>query len=161
VKFKLLPEPPDSVATVAEIHSAVPLVPDGESSCCARLIARTDLGSRDAAKTWLTFLRALELVEETEGQYRRLPHEVDPARLRRSFRDRVYLVEDVLTVLDAAEDPLGAAAVFERLSAAVPEWERHRHEDAGDVWRDRVRRLLEWATVLGLAERAEDGYVTA
>ncbi|PSQ34664.1 hypothetical protein BRD11_03500, partial [Halobacteriales archaeon SW_12_69_24] len=57
------------------------------------------------------------------------------------------------------DDPLGAGEVFERVSDRVPQWERHRHEDVADVWRQRVRRLLEWAVVLGLAERAEDGYV--
>ena len=159
MKFKVLPEPAASIEVIAEMQAAVPLVPDGEESCCARLIRRTDLASQDAAKEWLTFLRALELVEETAGQYRRLPHEADPDRLRASFRDRVYLAEDVLGVVSAADDPLGAGEVFERVSDRVPQWERHRHEDVADVWRQRVRRLLEWAVVLGLAERAEDGYV--
>ena len=159
MKFKVLPEPAASIEAIAEMQAAVPLVPDGEESCCARLIRRTDLASQDAAKEWLTFLRALELVEETAGQYRRLPHEADPDRLRASFRNRVYLAEDVLGVVSAADDPLGAGEVFERVSDRVPQWERHRHEDVADVWRERVRRLLEWAVVVGLAERAEDGYV--
>ena len=161
MKFKVLPEPAASIEAIAEMQAAVPLVLDGEESCCARLIRRTDLASQDAAKEWLSFLRALELVEETAGQYRRLPHEADPDRLRASFRDRVYLAEDVLGVVSAADDPLDAGEVFERVSDRVPQWERHRHEDVADVWRQRVRRLLEWAVVLGLAERAEDGYVAA
>jgi hypothetical protein len=161
VKFKVLPEPPDSVDAVAAKQAAVPLVPDGESSCCARLLDRTDVASQDAAKEWLTVLRALELVEETEGRYRRLPHETDPERLRAAFLDRVYLAEDVLDVLSSADDPLGVEAVFSRVSDRVPRWERHRHEDAADVWRERVHRLLEWAVVLDLLERAEAGYVAA
>ena len=161
MKFKVLPPPADSLETVGEVQAAVPLVPDGEESCCARLLRRTDVASRDAAKEWLTFLRALELVEETAGQYRRLPHEADPDRVRASFRDRVYLAEDVLSVVSAADDPLGTGEVFARVSDRVPQWERHRHEDAADIWRERVRRLLEWAVTLGLLERAEEGYVAA
>ena len=161
MKFKVLPPPADSLETVGEVQAAVPLVPDGEESCCARLLRRTDVASRDTAKEWLSFLRALELVEETAGQYRRLPQEADPDRMRASFRDRVYLAEDVLGVVSAADDPLGAGEVFERVSDRVPQWERHRHEDAADVWRERVRRLLEWAVTLGLLERAEAGYLAA
>ncbi len=159
MRFKVLPEPADAIEDVAAMQAAVPLVPDGETSCCARLMRRTDVASQDAAKEWLTFLRALELVEESEGEYRRLPHEADPERLRASFRERVYLAEAALSVLAEADDPVGVDAVFDRLSDRVPQWERHRHEDAADVWRERVRRLLEWAVVLGLADRVEDGYV--
>jgi hypothetical protein len=159
VKFKVLPEPAGSVDAVAEMQAAVPLVPDGETSCCARLVRRTHLGAQDDAKEWLTFLRALELVEETEGEYRRLPHEADPERLRRSFRERVYLAEDVLATLAAADEPLGVDAVFGRLEDRVPQWERLRHTDERGVWRERVRRILEWAVVLGLADRAGGGYV--
>ena len=73
----------------------------------------------------------------------------------------MYLAEDVLGVVSAADDPLGAGAVYIRVSERVPQWERHRHEDAADVWRERIRRVLEWAVVLGLLERAEAGYVAA
>ena len=161
MKFKILPEPAASVDAVAEMQAAVPLVPDDETSCCARLVRRTDLGAQDDAKEWLTFLRALELVEETEGEYRRLPHEADPERLRAAFRERVYLAEDVLATLAAADGPLGVDAVFERLEDRVPQWERLRHTDETGVWRERLRRVLEWAVVLGLAERADGGYVAA
>ena len=158
MKFKVLPEPA-SVGTVAEIQAAVPLVPDREVSCCARLVDRTDVGARDAAVEWLTFLRALELVEEVDGRYRRLPHEADPGRLRRSFRERVYLADDALAVLAAADGPVGVEAVFERLADRIPRWEQLRRVDDDGVWRERLRRTLEWAVVLGLAERADDGYV--
>lgn len=161
MKFKVLPEPAASVEAIAEMQAAVPLVPDGETTCCARLIRRTDVAAQDAAKEWLTFLRALELVEETEGEYRRLPHEADPGRLRESFRDRVYLAEEALAVLAAADGPLEVDVVFDRLADRVPQWERHRHTDEAEVWHERVRRLLEWAVVLDLAERAEGGYVAA
>lgn len=161
MKFKVLPEPADSIETIAAMQAAVPLVPDGESSCCARLIRRTDVASQDAAKEWLTFLRALELVEETGGEYRRLPHDADPDRLREAFRERIYLAEEALAVLAAADEPVEASTVFDRLADRVPQWERHRHEDAAAVWRERLRRLLEWAVVLDLADRTADGYVPA
>ena len=159
MRFKILPRPADSPDAVGEMQAAVPLVPDGETSCCTRLMDRTDVGSQDRAREWLTFLRALELVEETEGRYRRLPHEADPERLREAFRDRVYLADDVLSVLSAADGPVGVDAVYERLDDRVPRWERLRRTDADGVWRERVRRVLEWAVLLGLAERADGGYV--
>ena len=83
----------------------------------------------------------------------------DPERLREAFRDRVYLADDVLSVLSAADGPVGVDAVYERLDDRVPRWERLRRTDADGVWRERVRRVLEWAVLLGLAERADGGYV--
>jgi len=159
VRFKILPEPADSLEAVEETQAAVPLVPDSETSCCARLMDRTKVGSQDRAKEWLTFLRALELVEETEGRYRRLPREADPERLRTAFRERVYLADGVLAVLADADGPVGVDAAYERLDDRVPRWEQLRRTDADGVWRERVRRVLEWAVLLGLAERAEGGYV--
>ena len=159
MRFKVLPDPADSPSAVEEMQAAVPLVPDGETSCCARLMDRTDVASRDRAKEWLTFLRALELVEETEGRYRRLPHEADPDGLRRAFRERVYLADEVLSTLEAAGGPVGVEAAYERLDDRMPRWEQYRHTDAAEVRRERLRRVLEWAVVLGLAKRAEGGYV--
>ena len=50
MRFKILPEPADSPKAVEEMQAAVPLVPDGETSCCARLMDRTEVGSQDRAK---------------------------------------------------------------------------------------------------------------
>ena len=162
MKFKVLPEPAPDVDRVAEMQEAVPLVPDEETSCCARLMKRTGVPSQDRAKEWLTFLRALELVEEEGGQYRRLPHAADPEDLRESFLERVYLAEDVLDLLADAEEPLDSDAVFERVRDRLPQWERLRHTDPTSVWRERVYRILEWAVALDLAERTDgEGYVAA
>ncbi|WP_336133356.1 hypothetical protein [Natronomonas amylolytica] len=161
MKFKVLPEPVESVETVAEIQAAVPLVPDEETSCCARVIQRTDVGSQDSAKEWLTFLRALRLVEEDDGKYHRLQRDANPGDLRAAFLERIYLAEDVVNLLDAADDPLDLDAVFDRLTDRLPQWERLRHTDPEAVWRERVYRILEWAVVFGLAERADSGYVAA
>ncbi|QLD90867.1 hypothetical protein HWV07_18185 [Natronomonas salina] len=162
MKFKVLPEPAADVERVAEMQAAVPLVPDEETSCCARLMKRRGVPSQDRAKEWLTFLRALRLVEEDGGQYRRLPHAADPEELREAFRERVYLAEDVLALLADADGPQSSEAVFERVRDRLPQWEQHRHTDADEVWRERVDRLLEWAVTFGLASRTDDGaYVEA
>lgn len=160
MKFKVLPEPAPSVDRIAEIQQAVPLVPDGETSCCVRVMERAGVPSQDRAKEWLTFLRALELVEETDGKYRRLSREPDPETLRAAFLDRVYLAESVITTLAASEDPLDTDAVFERLRERLPQWERLRHTDPDAVWRERIRRILEWACTFRLAERTDGAYTT-
>jgi hypothetical protein len=161
VKFKVLPEPVDSVETVAEMQAAVPLVPDEETSCCARLMQRTDVSAQDRAKEWLTFLRALRLVEEDDGKYHRLQREADSEELREAFLERIYLAEDVVELLEGADEPLDLDAVFEQLTDRLPQWERLRHTDPEAVWRERVYRILEWAVVFEFAERADGGYVAA
>jgi len=161
MKFKVVPEPAPSIDRIAEVQRAVPLVPDGETSCCVRVMEQAGVPSQDRAKEWLTFLRALELVDETDGEYRRLPREVDPEALRSAFLQRVYLAEEVVATLDAAEEPLAAETVFERLADRLPQWERLRHTDPESVWRERVNRLLEWACTFGLAERVDGAYAGA
>lgn len=161
MKFKVLPDPVESVEAVAEMQAAVPLVPDEETSCCARVMQRTDVASQDRAKEWLTFLRALRLVEEEGGKYYRLQRDADPENLREAFLERVYLAEDVVDLLDVAEEPLDLDSVFEQLTDRLPQWERLRHTDPEAVWRERVYRVLEWAVVFELAERADGGYVAA
>jgi hypothetical protein len=161
VKFKVLPVPVESVEAVVDMQAAVPLVPDEETSCCARLMQRTDVSAQDRAKEWLTFLRALRLVEEDGGKYHRLQREADSDALRQAFLERIYLAEDVTELLKAADEPLDLDAVFERLTDRLPQWEQLRHTDPEAVWRERVYRILEWAVTFGFAERADGGYVAA
>ena len=158
MKFKVVPEPPDSLETVAAIHAAVSLVPDEEVSCCARLMQRTTVDSQDRAKEWLTFLRALGLAEEVDGKYRRVQRDIDPGELREAFRERVYLADEVLSVVDLVDDSLDSRAVFERVQTRVTQWERLRHTDPETVWHERVRRLLDWAVLLELLVLDDDGY---
>ncbi len=158
MKFKVLPEPPHDIAAVTSIHRGVPLVPDSEVSCCARLLQRTDIARQDDAKEWLTFLRALELVEKEAGQYQRRQTPVDAATLQEPFLDNIYLAAEALAVVEAAETPLPATDVFTRLSDSLPTWDQHRYHDPESVWRDRVRRILEWEVILGLLDRTADGY---
>ncbi|WP_136601063.1 hypothetical protein [Salinigranum halophilum] len=157
-RFKLVPEPPERVEAVAEAQRAVPLVPGTEDDCCARLMRRLEFPSRDVARTWLTFLRALELAEERETGFVRRSQEPTPAHLRSAFLDRVYGAREVRDALTA--EPRDADAVFARFEACVPVWEHHKDPSGWrETWRERVGFILDWLVLLGLAERRAEGYV--
>jgi hypothetical protein len=158
-RFKLVPPPPESLDAVATAQRAVPLVPDSEDDCCARLMRRCDLPSRDVARTWLTFLRALELVEETEDGFRRL--QTDPTRdhLREVVPRRVFGAAELLDALATSDGPLDVDALFERFRDRVPTWEHHKEPARWErLWRERVETICEWLVLLGLAESTPDGY---
>ena len=159
MRFKPVPPAPDSLDAVDAARRAVPLVPDSEDDCCARLRRRRDLPSRDAAQTWLAFLRALELVEVTDGGFRRRRSAPAPDRLRESFVDRAFGARELVAAMDSAADPLGVDEAFDALRERVPAWERNRSTAWEADWRDRTERLLEWSVLLGLAERRDGGYV--
>ncbi len=160
-RFKPVPPAPDDLAAVAAAREAVPLVPGTEIDCCGRIQSALGLAARDDARTWLTFLRALGLVRETDAGFVRVREgdAGDGDALAAAFRERVFGAREVLAALDDADGPLSADGAFERVRGMVPEWERRR-DPAGweDRWRERVRRLLAWAALLGLAERIDGGY---
>jgi hypothetical protein len=159
VRFKLLPEPPESLDFVADAQRAVPLVPGSEDDCCARLMRRVGFPARDVSRTWLTFLRALELARETDSGFVREQREPTPEHLRDAFRRRVYGAREVLDSLDP-DEPREVDEVFAAFEERVPEWETHRAaEDWRDVWRERIERILGWAVLLGLAAERDNGYV--
>jgi hypothetical protein len=159
-RFKLVPPAPASLDAIAEAQRAVPLVPGSEDDCCARLMRRLDLPSRDVARTWLTFLRALDLAAERESGFVRLSRDPTTDHLREAFLDRVYGAREVRGVLDAR--PLDADAVFERFEERVPTWEHHKDPSGWrETWRERVGRLLDWLVLLDLAAPVDDGYVVA
>lgn len=180
MRFKIVPEPPieggaerdaderdgesepsvESVVDALERATrAVPLVPATEEECCARLLDRLGLAAHDAAREWLAFLRALGLVVETESGFRRHREDWDPAELAVAFRECVYGVQEVLGLLNEAEEPLSADAVAERFGEHVPQWERFRYPDPGEIWGERVSRILDWAVWFGLAKRTSEGYL--
>lgn len=168
MRLKPVPEPPadlddDRTAfdAVAAAQSAVPLVPGSENDCCARLMRREGYGSRDVARSWLTFLRALELAEETDAGFKRTDRDPTPENVRESFRERVFGARETLAVLQGAAEPLTAETVFERLRETVPGWERHRRSSWVDHWAARTERLLDWLVLLDLADRADGGYTAA
>ncbi len=154
---KPVPPAPDSLDRLHEVRAAVSLTPDPETTCCVRLVDRADVPARDEARTWLTFLRALALVEETERGYARTRDDPDPETLRDRYLDGVYGARELSAVLEA-EGPLDADAAFERFREHVPEYERHRSDEWEPVWRERVGRLLEWGTLLGAVEHTTTGY---
>ena len=160
MRFKPVPAPPDSLDAVAAAQRAVPLVPDSEDDCCARLRRRRDLPDRETARTWLAFLRALELVEETESGYRRVRVDPTPERVRRAFRERVFGAREALDVLRSADGPLSSDEVFDRLRDRVPTWERHRDPAWERRWRDRTGSILDWFVLLDLAARDDGEYVS-
>jgi hypothetical protein len=159
MQFKLVPEPPESLAFVAEAQRAVPLVPGSEDDCCARMLDRTDLPSRDEARTWLTFLRALGLAEETSSGFARIRRDPEPEYLRQRLREHVFGVPVLLEVLAGAEGPLSAEEVFEAFADEVPTWEHHKNPNSWqEIWSERVEYLLDWAVLLGLAEEVDGEY---
>lgn len=158
MRLKPLPQPPAELEAVADAQSAVPLVPGSENDCCARLMRREGYESRDVAREWLTFLRALELATETESGFKRTGREPTPENLRESFRERVFGASETLDVLGEADGPLTTAEVFDRFRETVPGWERHRRSSWVDHWEARTERLLGWLVLLELAARDEDGY---
>ncbi|GAA0227938.1 hypothetical protein ACFFQF_12100 [Haladaptatus pallidirubidus] len=158
MKFKLVPEAPEELDFVMDAQRAVPLVPGTEDDCCARLMDRLGFQSRDVARTWLTFLRALELAEETRSGFARLRRDPNRDELAESFRSRVYGVSTVLSVLDE-HGPLRKRAVFEKFREEIPTWERHKDPSrVEEVWRERVGNVLDWAVLLGLAEQSDGDY---
>lgn len=155
MKFKVVP-PARGPDTLTAARAALPLVPDDEESCCARVMRDADVPAQDEAREWLTFLRALDLAAATDSGYHRLRADPDVETLATRFRDNVYGVEEILDVLADADGPRTVDEVFERV--AVPEWERQRHADWETVWRERVGRVLDWAVAFDLAESGPDGY---
>lgn len=157
MEFKPVPEPPDDLEGLESIRAAVPRVPKPQTDCCQRLQRRVpSIADRDEGADWLTFLRALELADEYDRGYARTDDEPPRAALGERFRERVVLAEAVCSALDP--EPASAGDVFERVRGSVPEWERRRVDDWESVWSDRVRRLLDWAVLFGVAERTPDGY---
>ncbi len=158
MRLKPVPEPPADLDAVADVQRALPLVPSSEDDCCARVVRRTSVAARDEANRWITFLRALELAAEHESGYTRERTDPDRAALAAAFREGVFGAREVLDALAAADEPLGPDAVLERVEGIVPRWERSKRRDWREEWTDRVERLLDWAVLLGLAERTDDGY---
>jgi hypothetical protein len=159
MRLKPLPEPPASLDEVSAAQRAVPLVPGSENDCCARLMRRREFPSRDEARTWLTFLRALELAEETDSGFKRTDRKPTRENVRESFVERVFGAAEALTALQNRKEPLPADDAYAALRPMVPGWERHKQRNWEDVWAARVGDLLEWLVLLELATRTDSGYV--
>ncbi|WP_126661264.1 hypothetical protein [Haloterrigena salifodinae] len=109
----------------------------------------------------MVFLRALGLVTEASAGYRRATERSPPVeslesadpQLREAFRERVYGADSVLEALEQADEPLSVATVIDELRDERPGFERGARSQRLDDPQERVRRLLEWAVLLGLAAR--------
>ncbi|MEZ3115862.1 hypothetical protein RYH80_08020 [Halobaculum sp. MBLA0147] len=145
---------PDATADyVADVQAAVPLVPGTEDDCCARLQRRLGYESRDVSRTWLTFLRGIDLAVETDEGFRRTRESADAAGLRERLFGGVLGATELGTALAAADESFGVADGFAAVEPLVPRWERTRTDDWETVWRERVTRLFDWFVALELAER--------
>ncbi|WP_336036577.1 hypothetical protein [Halobacterium yunchengense] len=154
---KPVPPAPDSLDAVWTVRDAVPLVPEPEADCCRRLVERAGVPDRGTASAWLVFLAALGVVDDTEKGFARGRGDPDAAALAANFRENVFLAADCLAALDDA-DARTAAEVFEAVRDRVPQWERAKRENWPAFWTGRVERRLDWAVLLGLAERGDGGY---
>lgn len=157
MRFKPVPLPPADRSTVETVREALPADADGVDDCCGRLVDRTSIATREEARSWIAFLRALELATADGAGYRRTSREFDRSGVRAAFRERVYGADAILEILDRAEGPIPAATVHERLCDERSSIERRSSAGSTDS-EERVHRLLEWAILFGLAERAEGGY---
>ena len=156
MRFKWVAEPPATIDAVQDAQRAIPLVPASEADCLRRLVDRTDtIGDRDDASQWLTFLRALALVEQTTRGYRRKRVDLTAGELADRLLDGIYGAREIHDVLAAAAEPLAV----DDLDGVVdlPTWERHHHADPEGVRRQRLRRLIDWFVLCGVVERTPDG----
>lgn len=165
MQFKPVPDPPADLGALETVRRAIPADTGEIDDCCQHLIDETPLETRDEAAAWLTFLRALELAaEEPAGFRRRVPPSsgdadssaLDRNRLGQAFWDRVYGADAALAVLERADEPLTAEAVAGALRDDRSNSERRSRPNG--VSEDRVERLLEWAVLLGVVNRGENGY---
>ena len=140
MRFKPVPEPPASLAELDAVRKAVPSEPDPDADCCGLVRAELGLDERSQAADWLTFLRALGLVEERSGMYVESGERVDREQLAEAFRNHVYGAEEMLDTLDSPGEPLDTddAVIRTRTQRLDPQ---------------HVQRLLGWAVLLGLAEQ--------
>ena len=145
-------DPTTVVDYVAEVQGAVPLVPGSEDDCCARLVRRLGFERRDVSRTWLTFLRGLDLAVETDEGFRRTRTEPSLDGLRSGLLDGVVGAREI--VERAVSGETTAADAFDAVEPLIPRWERTRTDDWEEVWRGRVARLCDWLTVLGLLDAA-------
>lgn len=156
MRFKWIPAPPDSLAAVRAAHRAIPLVPASEADCLRRLVDRTDTtDDRDDASEWLRLLQALTLVEQTPSGYRRERLELTTDELADRLREGVYGARELDERLTVADEPLS----IDELDGTVelPTWEYHHRVDPEGVRWQRLRRLVEWFVLCGVAKQTADG----
>ena len=158
MRFKWVPEPPERIEELVAIHRAIPLVPASESTCLQRLVDRTDhIDDRETANRWVTFLRALGLVERVSSGYRRSREELTADELRARLQEGIYGARELYDVLATADHPIDVETMLDR-GAELPTWERHHQPNEKAVHRRRQCRLADWFVLCGAAETTATGY---
>lgn len=147
MRYKVAP-PPRSVPFLERVRGAVPLVPEGESDCCRAIQRATGVENRERAREYLTFARALGLVAKSSRGYHRTREPVESEHLTAAFRQRVFLVDELLDAVET--ERRSSEAVFDAVRDAVPRWERERRSDWVADWGARVDNLLGWGVEFGL-----------
>lgn len=156
MRVKSVPPPPAELEAVRTAQHAVPLVPGSETDCCSRLMDALDLRSRDVARTWLTFLRGLGLVRESELGFVRRDVDPDQAAVADGLVSGVIGAQELLAAV--GDDPRPEEAITEAVLDAVPRWERDRDPAWRETWQTRARYLLGWLVLVGLVESVDSGY---
>lgn len=159
MRYRRLP-PAATVETLREVRGAVPRSPAETDDCCARIVERTAVGTREDASAWLVFLSALGCVERSDAGYYREPRDGETRNGERpieelagAFESGVFGVRELLSVLEEGR-PLGPAETLERLDGRT----RRRLARTGAA-EEYVTRVLGWAEVFGLVRADDDGYV--
>ncbi|MBX0287505.1 hypothetical protein [Haloarcula salinisoli] len=155
MRYKVVPAP-RSVAFLRDVQSALPLVPGSVDDCCARILDRTDLGARDDAREYLTFVQALGLATESDRGYSQVHDGPADGELGAQFRENILGAQETLQALE--DGPQTPAECFEAIRESVPRWEREHVTDWEAEWRERSERLLGWAVEFGLVRRQSGEY---
>lgn len=151
VRYKPVPEPCD-IDRLRRIHAAVPADAEATDDCCTRLCTVGPLSDRSAAREWLPFLTALDLVAQSADGYHRLDWQ-DQARLAPHFRANVLGARELLAAIETRE-PVTLEGLLEE--SVVGEATTPR---TGETERElRVRRLLDWSERFGLVVEQHSGY---
>jgi hypothetical protein len=103
-------------------------------------------------------MQALGLAAESERGFHRVRGDVTVAELNAAFVENVFGARELVEALRASDDPLTADEGLGVLREEIPQWERARYPDWEEEWRERIERLLAWATVFGLADSTDGGY---
>ncbi|MDS0259583.1 hypothetical protein NDI56_09280 [Haloarcula sp. S1CR25-12] len=157
-RYKVAP-PARSVEFLETARAAIPLVPDSEADCCGAIRRATGVADRETAREYLTFLRALGLVAESDRGYHRTREDLDRDSVAAAYRERVFLVAELLDAV--AVRPRSAESAFEAVRDEIPNWERQRDPDWERHWLERVDRLLAWAVLFDCLAVENDRFAPA
>ncbi|WP_345779411.1 hypothetical protein [Natrinema sp. SYSU A 869] len=137
MQFKPVPEPPTDRTLLATVCRTLPATASDVDDCCQHLIDETPLETRRRGSLFCARSRS-----RTDSD---TPDDLEQDELERA--------DGSLTANEVA-----AAIQSERQQSG--DWRRRSNRDE-KAQRERVERLLEWAVLLGLAEKPGDGYRAA